>query len=79
MPAIIGHTLKDIGNGSDIILNVVIYQQKERKKLLICKLFSNITWTLHYGMAGNLSRAAVGAIGIAREGTVLTIEDRKMD
>ena len=71
--------MKDIGNGSDIILNVVIYQQKERKKLLICKLFSNITWTLHYGMAGNLSGAAVGAIGIAREGTVLTIEDRKMD
>lgn len=62
-----------------IFLNVIIYQQKERRKLLVCKLFSDITWALHYGMGGNYSGAAVGAIGIAREGTFLAIEERKID
>ena len=62
-----------------IFLNIIIYQQKDRKKLLICKLFSDFAWTFHYGVAGNYSGAAVGAIGIAREGTFLVIEDKKRD
>lgn len=62
-----------------ILLNVIIYQQKDRKKLLIWKLLSNFTWTFHYGVAGNYSGAAVGAIGIARESTFLAIDGRKID
>ena len=62
-----------------ILLNVIIYQQKERKKLLLWKLLSNFSWTFHYGVAGNYSGAAVGAIGVARESTFLAIEDRKID
>ena len=36
-------------------------------------------WTFHYGVAGNYSGAAIGTIGIAREGTFLVIEDKKRD
>ena len=62
-----------------IVLNVIIYQQKKRKNLLCWKLVSDISWALHYGVAGNFSGAAVGAIGIIRESTFLAIEGKKTD
>lgn len=62
-----------------ILLNIIIYQQKQRKPLLRWKLMSDVTWALHYAVAGNFSGAAVGTIGIARESTFLAIEDKKID
>ena len=50
-----------------ILLNILIYQQKQRKPLLRWKLVSNVTWALHYAIAGNYSGAAIGTIGIARD------------
>lgn len=62
-----------------ILLNIVIYQQKKRKPLLRWKLVSDISWALHYAVAGNYSGAAVGTIGIARETSFLAIEGKKID
>ena len=48
-----------------IFLNIVIYQQKERKRLLGFKLLSDFAWLAHYGLAFNFSGAAVAGIGVA--------------
>lgn len=50
-----------------IALNVAIYQQRTRKKLLLFKFLSDIMWFLHYGFLGAFSGAAVGLIGCGRE------------
>lgn len=50
-----------------IAANVWIYQQKDRSKLLGCKLLSDVLWLLHYGTGGAYSAAAIALIGIARE------------
>lgn len=62
-----------------IFLNVIIYQQKDRKKLLSFKLLSDFAWLAHYGLALNFSGAAVAGIGVARETTFLSIEGQKID
>ena len=62
-----------------VALNVGVYQQKKRKRLLVIKLISDVVWTVYYGVRGNYSGAAVAAIGIARESTFLSIEDKKTD
>lgn len=62
-----------------IFLNVIIYQQKNRKKLLSYKLISDFAWLAHYGFGGNFSGAAVAGIGVARETTFLAIEGKKID
>ena len=62
-----------------VFLNVIIYQQKNRKKLLSFKLLSDFAWLAHYGLGGNFSGAAVAGIGVARETTFLVIEDKKTD
>ena len=69
---LISEVLGFIGVG----LNAAVYQQKKRERLLIFKLISDVVWTLHYGLVGNYSGAAVATIGIARESTFL-VTDRK--
>lgn len=60
-------------------LNVLVYQQKKRKRLLVIKWISDVVWTVYYGLRANYSGSAVAAIGIARESTFLVIEDKKID
>lgn len=62
-----------------VALNMAVYQQKKRNRLLIIKLVSDVVWTLHYGLMGNYSGAAVTTIGIARESTFLAIDKKGID
>lgn len=50
-----------------ILLNMAIYQQKTRDKLLLYKLMSDVAWFLHYAFLGAWAGAAVGLIGCGRE------------
>ncbi len=51
--------------------NVLIYQQKTGKNLLIYKLISNILWATHYLILGGISAFAIACIGIVRESIFL--------
>ena len=54
-----------------IIANILIFQQKERRKLLLTKLVADIVWTTHYLCLFAWSGAAVCGIGIVRESVFL--------
>ncbi len=60
-----------------IAVNFLIYQQKDRKKLLIVKLISDIAWALHYGLLTAFSGMAVCIVGGARETTFFLTENKK--
>ncbi|MBQ8303991.1 MAG: YgjV family protein [Clostridia bacterium] len=59
-----------------IIISFIIYQQKDRKKLLVWKLVSDTVWMLHYALLGAYSAVAVTIIGVIRE-TVYLNEGKK--
>lgn len=59
-----------------IIANAVIYQQKNRKKLLTVKLISDVIWAIHYYCLYAYSGAMVCVIGIIRE-SVFINSDKK--
>lgn len=44
-----------------------IYQQKERKKLIICKLCADICWSVHYLCLGAIGGAIPNFVGMFRE------------
>ena len=48
-------------------LNFFIFQQKDRKKLLMFKLISDFVWAAHYFMLNAYAGFAVAAIGVFRE------------
>ncbi len=50
-----------------ILLNFIIFQQKDRNKLLLTKLCSDVVWALHYFLLGAYSGTAVATVGIFRE------------
>lgn len=54
----------------------MIYQQNERKKLLIWKFISDFLWFAHYVLLGGFSGAAVCIIAMIRE-TVYLNEGKK--
>lgn len=54
-----------------IILNMSIYQQKNRRNLLICKLLSDVASLANFLLLGAFSGAAVALIGCFRELTFL--------
>ncbi len=54
-----------------VAANVVIYQQKKSKNLLVYKLISDVFWMLHYFALNAISGAAIAAIGIIRESIFL--------
>ena len=59
-----------------IVANFAIYQQKDRKHLLMVKLLSDTLWTAHYCSLFAWSGAAVCAIGMLRE-TVFINQNKK--
>ena len=45
----------------------LIYQQKTRKRLIICKLCADVCWVLHYVCLGAYGGAVPNLVGIFRE------------
>ena len=62
-----------------ILVNFLIYQQKDRKKLLKVKLLSDFCWALHYGLLTALSGMAVCLVGFARELTFIFTDDKNQN
>lgn len=60
-----------------VVANILIYQQKEKKKLLFLKFVSDILWAAYYGFAGMFSGMAVALIAIARETVFLFMANKK--
>jgi len=60
---ILGQIIGVIG----IAVNIVIYQQKSKNKILFFKLLSDMIWMIHFIFIGAYSGAAVAFIGIIRE------------
>lgn len=50
-----------------IVFNILIYQQKSGRRLLICKLISDFSWALHYLLLNAYSAMLIAIIGIFRE------------
>lgn len=59
-----------------IIINFLIYQQKERESLLKVKLLSDLTWALHYGLLTAFSGMAVCLVGALRETVFIFTKDK---
>ncbi len=55
-----------LGLGAMISL-FLIYQQKERKKILMCKLCADVFWILHYFTLGATAGIIPNFVGIFRE------------
>lgn len=50
-----------------IAANILIYQQKSGKKLLIFKMLSDILWASHYFLLNANTAAAAAVVGLFRE------------
>lgn len=59
-----------------IVCNVLVYQQKDAKRLLTVKLIGNIVWCLHYTFLGFTAGATITFLATCRELTFRTV-DRK--
>lgn len=55
-----------------IIANVVIYLQKNGKKMLLWKLISDLLWVTHYFTLSAYAGMAVAMVGVLRETVFLT-------
>ena len=59
------------------VLLFLMYQQKSRRNLLLCKLSINICWIIHYFFLGAYSGMVPGTVGIFRELLFLNREKYK--
>ena len=50
-----------------VIISFIIFQQKNKNKMILCKLLSDVIWALHYGFIGAYSGMAVALVNIPRE------------
>jgi hypothetical protein len=50
-----------------IVVSMLIYQQKTRKRLLICKAATDVLWIIHYFLLGGYTGAVVTFVALARE------------
>lgn len=50
-----------------ILVSVIIYQQKTRSGLLICKAVTDVLWIAHYLLIGAYTGAAVTCVALVRE------------
>lgn len=49
-------------------IGLCMFAFRERKKILLFKMFANLTWVAHYALLGAASGAAINAINAVREG-----------
>lgn len=54
-----------------------VYQQKKRKKLIICKLTADLCWVAHYLMLGAYGGMVPNFVGIFRELVFMQRENKK--
>lgn len=59
--------ISDIFGIIGILLTVILYQQKNRKSLLVYKLIIDVVWIGHYAFIGAYSGAVVCVIAALRE------------
>ena len=59
-----------------VAANILIYQLKSGKKILLSKMFSDFFWVLHYVCLSAFSGAAIAGIGFIRDGVFLH-QDKK--
>ena len=59
-----------------VAANILIYQMKSGKKILLSKMFSDFFWVLHYVCLSAFSGAAIAGIGFIRDG-VFFHQDKK--
>ena len=59
-----------------ILTNIIIYQQKTRKRLLIWKLISDMIWIMHYWLLGAYSAIAISVVAILRSIVFLNEEHK---
>lgn len=50
-----------------IVTSMLIYQQKTRERLLICKAVTDVLWIIHYFVLGGYTGAVVTSVALARE------------
>lgn len=50
-----------------IVVNAIIFWQKNRERLLFVKLIGDVVWTIHYALIGAWTGAATCGISIVRE------------
>ena len=50
-----------------IVTSMLIYQQKTRKNLLICKAVTDALWIIHYFLLGAYTGALVTCVALVRE------------
>ena len=50
-----------------IVASMLIYQQKTRKNLLICKAVTDVLWIIHYFLLGGYTGAIVTCVALVRE------------
>lgn len=55
----------------------LIYQQKDRKKLLLCKLSADVCWVIHYLCLSAPGGAVPNFVGIFRELVFINREEKK--
>ncbi|MBQ0124816.1 MAG: YgjV family protein [Clostridiales bacterium] len=63
--------------GLGILANALIYQQKDRDKLRLIKLISDVIWGVHYTLLGAYSGAAITVVAIFRELVFMNRERKK--
>lgn len=59
--------ISDIFGVVGVLLTVILYQQKNRKSLLVYKLIIDVVWLGHYAFMGAYSGAVVCVIAALRE------------
>lgn len=55
----------------------LIYQQKDRKKMIAAKLSADVFWVAHYLLLGGIAGMIPNAIGIFRELVFINRKDKK--
>ena len=68
--------LGNLAGFAGIVTGMIIYQQKERKKLLVWKLISDVCWFTQYMLLGAYSGAGIAVVSMIR-GIIFVNRERK--
>ena len=60
-----------------VFLNLIIFWQKSRKRMLINKLVANGVWAVHYYLLGAYSATAIAVIGMVSTSVFVSVDPKK--